>query len=60
MNRRFPHIWICTKFEDHLQNAIDRAFPTGKIPSWSLAQKWDAIYDDAENEQNNCEERNHG
>lgn len=45
----------CTKQRSHLENAIDRAFPDGKINTWTLASLWDAIYNDALDEYFNCE-----
>lgn len=41
---------------DHLQNAIDRGFPSGRIDSRTLAEHWDEIFQDAEAEQDNCDD----
>ena len=44
---------------DHLQNAIDRAFPSGVIPSRALAERWETIFAEAIDEQLNCDDGSH-
>lgn len=45
----------CQNQLSHLENAIDRAFPTGRINRYHLAKKWDEIHTAALEEHFNCE-----
>jgi hypothetical protein len=45
----------CPEYECHVQNVLDRMYPSGKMTSFSIANNWAYIINSAEDEYENCE-----